>query len=486
MKIFLILIIIFNISFSQIRVPAEWETQDAVWLQWPLQFEHWMRSEIAETISTIQNYESVHLIVQNQNHLTQAQNQIQNQGGDPDDVTYHIQIHNNAWLRDNGPVYVESDDQLIIQNMEFDGWGGLVNNYEEDNEIPCQIAEWLSMDCENLDFIMERGNLEFNGSGTLISNWDCWEDRNPNLNQTELESLFMEYWGLSQIIWTYGHSQYDVTTGHIDGLARFINDSTVAVSQFSDFNDEDAWISDAAADVIENAGFDVIRVEMPGYINYYGFIIPALYLNYLMINGAIIGNKYNVSEWDIAAQNMLESLFPNHEVILLYTPEVNLSGGGIHCITNDQPNFNPQVSFNFEYIEGWNLIGLPLEISQNIIEIIYPDAIPGSAYSFDGNYYQVNSLDNGNGVWLRFENEGSDSLNGIELNSITVILNEGWNLITGPSMEAEIIDTQNIIIIGSLYGFNGNYFEVNFLIPGNGYWIRAVSDGEIMISEINP
>ena len=107
--------------FADRRIPAEWETQDAIWLQWPLQFEHWMRSEIAETISTIQEYESVHLIVQNQNHLTQAQNQIQNQGGDPDDVTYHIQIHNNAWLRDNGPVYAESDDQIIIQNMEFDG-----------------------------------------------------------------------------------------------------------------------------------------------------------------------------------------------------------------------------------------------------------------------------------------------------------------------------------------------------------------------------
>ena len=154
--------------FAERRIPAEWETQDGIWLQWPLQFEHWMRPEMAATISAIQNYESVHLIVQNQNHLYGAQNQIQDHGGNPGSVIYHIQAHNNAWLRDNGPVYLESDNQLIINNMQFDSWGGLVPNYEEDNAIPCMIAQWLDLSCESLDFIMERGNLEFNGEGTLI------------------------------------------------------------------------------------------------------------------------------------------------------------------------------------------------------------------------------------------------------------------------------------------------------------------------------
>ncbi|MDP6143948.1 MAG: agmatine deiminase family protein, partial [Candidatus Marinimicrobia bacterium] len=74
-----------------------------------------------------------------------------------------------------------------------------------------------------------------------------------------------------------------------------------------------------------------------GYIQYYGFIIPAIYINWIQVNGAIIGNLYNVPEWDSSAQNFLEELFPDYDVILLFTPEVNISGGGIHCITNDQP-----------------------------------------------------------------------------------------------------------------------------------------------------
>ena len=153
-----------------------------------------------------------------------------------------------------------------------------------------------------------------------------------------MDFYLKQIWGLDQIVWTYGHSEYDVTTGHIDGVARFVNDSTVVVEQFTDSTDVDAWIYDSAAVIIANAGFDVVRIDMPGYIDYYGWIIPALYLNYLMVNDRIIGNKFNVPAWDNAAQDVLESLFPDREVILLFTPEVCLSGGGIHCITNDQPS----------------------------------------------------------------------------------------------------------------------------------------------------
>ena len=320
-----------------IRIPAEWEAQEAVWLQWPLQFEHWMRPEMAATIASIQIYEDVHLIVQNEQDQSQAETQIQNHGGNLLNVSFHIQPHNNAWLRDNGPLYVEQDGSLIIHDMGFDSWGGLVEDYEEDDIIPSIMGQWLNLTVDTIDFIMERGNLEFNGTGTLLTNWDCWEARNPNLDRDVLDVYLKQIWGLNQIVWTYGHSEWDVTTGHIDGVARFVNDSTVVVEQFTDSTDVDAWIYDSAAVVIENAGFDVVRIDMPGYIDYYGWIIPALYLNYLMVNDGIIGNKFNVPAWDNAAQDVLESLFPDREVALLFTPEVCLSGGGIHCITNDQP-----------------------------------------------------------------------------------------------------------------------------------------------------
>lgn len=324
-------------SFAQRRVPAEWEYQEAIWLQWPNQFEHWMRPEMAEVISVIQDYEPVHVIVQNNNQLNQAQNQMLSQGGSLENVTFHIQVHENAWLRDNGPIWIEDSGQMIIQNMQFDGWGGLVNEFDDDNDIPCIMADWLEISCENLDFIMERGNLEFNGDGTLITNWDCWNDRNPTLNQEYLESILLEVFSLDQIVWTYGHSPYDVTAGHIDGVVRFVDENTVAVSRTLDQNDPDAWIGDSATVVLENAGFEVVFIDMPGYVNYYSWELPAIYVNWLVINGAVIGNAYGVESWDNTARDQIQALYPNHEVILIETFEVNLSGGGVHCITNDQP-----------------------------------------------------------------------------------------------------------------------------------------------------
>ena len=180
---FIFILLITAFCLAERRVPAEWEHQEAVWLQWPNQFEHWMRPEMAEVISAIQNYEPVHVIVQNNNQLNQAQNMIATLGGDPENVFYHIQPHESAWLRDNGPVWIEDDGQMIIQDLRFDGWGGLENDYDDDDLMPCNMADWLGFPCESYNIIMERGNLEFNGSGTLITNWDRWIDHNPPLNQ---------------------------------------------------------------------------------------------------------------------------------------------------------------------------------------------------------------------------------------------------------------------------------------------------------------
>ena len=73
---------------------------------------------------------------------------------------------------------------------------------------------------------------------------------------------------------------------------------------------------------------------MPGYISFYNENIPAVYMNY---NGALIGNAYGVEEWDNNAREQLGQIYPDREIILIETFEVQLLGGGIHCFTNDQP-----------------------------------------------------------------------------------------------------------------------------------------------------
>ena len=71
------------------------------------------------------------------------------------------------------------------------------------------------------------------------------------------------------------------------------------------------------------------------------------------------------------------------------------------------------------------------------------------------------------------------------MNEITISLNEGWNLISGLSEDVSIysaLDPDSIIVLGTLYGFNGGYVETDMLVPGKGYWIRANTSGNIMLT----
>jgi hypothetical protein len=131
------------------------------------------------------------------------------------------------------------------------------------------------------------------------------------------------------------------------------------------------------------------------------------------------------------------------------------------------------------------MVGLPLEVEDSSVSSVFPDAINGTLYSFDGSYTIAESLDNGTGYWLRFGSSGSSEITGEEITSLTLSLSEGWNLISGISFTigvANIIDASNIIIDGTLYGYNGSYVSSDNITPGAGYWLRANADGDITLS----
>ena len=138
-----------------------------------------------------------------------------------------------------------------------------------------------------------------------------------------------------------------------------------------------------------------------------------------------------------------------------------------------------------DYLSGWNMVGLPLGVDDSSVTTIFPEAINGTLYSYNGSYSQVDFLENGNGYWLRFTSSGSSEIIGTEITSITLSLQEGWNLISGISSTIgieNIIDPSNIIIDGTLYGYNGSYLSSDNLTPGAGYWLRTNADGEITLS----
>ena len=137
-----------------------------------------------------------------------------------------------------------------------------------------------------------------------------------------------------------------------------------------------------------------------------------------------------------------------------------------------------------EYTEGWNLVGLPLIVDDSNYQLQFPDAVEGTLYSFNGSYDPEETLLQGNGYWLRFNNAGTTTITGIPVTELSLSLSAGWNLISGistPMSIDEIIDPENIIISGTFYGFENGYVEVDELIPGEGYWVRANNSGNIIL-----
>ena len=127
-------------------------------------------------------------------------------------------------------------------------------------------------------------------------------------------------------------------------------------------------------------------------------------------------------------------------------------------------------------------MGAPFIIEDLHYLSLYPNAIHGTLYQFDGMYIEVNTLDYGEGYWLRFERDSVSYMEGTPFNEVSLSISEGWNLVTGPSYPSsidDVIDPNGIIVPGTLFGWQLAYVQESVLQSGNGYWLRAYEDGEV-------
>ena len=146
----------------------------------------------------------------------------------------------------------------------------------------------------------------------------------------------------------------------------------------------------------------------------------------------------------------------------------------------------PAQEIDVTYETGWNLVGLPLDVSNPNYISLFPDAIEETLYGYQPNgYVQGDSLFHGNGYWLRFSDENTTTISGSVLDDLQISLAEGWNLISGITTSIavnNILDPSELIIPGTVYGFDNGYLEAETIEPGYGYWLRSSGEGEITLS----
>jgi agmatine deiminase len=336
--------------------PAEWEPHAATWFSWPrpegISFPDKYQTvpeNLARIFRAIAPRERVCVNVPNGNYQRIAAEQLKEHGCPLTNIHfYHIKT-NESWCRDHGPAFVVKKNRgkksLAIVDWGFNAWGGKYPPYDDDDAVPTRIAEQLSLPVFYPGIVMEGGAVDFNGEGTILTTTDCLlnKNRNPKLNQTEIERYLKNYYGQKKICWLTGGIAGDDTDGHIDDLARFISPRKIVIGIETDPKDRNYRILRDVRKQLnflrdqEGRPFEIVEIPMPGHLQYDDQRLPATYVNFYFVNGALLVPTYRNRKNDRIALETLQAHLPRHKVIGIDCVELIWGLGAIHCLSQQQP-----------------------------------------------------------------------------------------------------------------------------------------------------
>jgi agmatine deiminase len=192
---------------------------------------------------------------------------------------------------------------------------------------------------------MEGGSVEFNGAGTVLTTTDCLlnKNRNPSLSKQQVEQYLKDYYGQKHVCWLTGGIEGDDTDGHIDDLARFISPTQIVFAVEQDPTDANYKTLrrvrrqlDALRDQ-DGRPFEIIEIPMPAAVEHDGQRLPATYVNFYFVNGALLVPTYRDRRNDRKAMQILQKHLPKRKVIGIDCVELIWGLGAIHCLTQQMP-----------------------------------------------------------------------------------------------------------------------------------------------------
>lgn len=362
--------------------PPEWGPHTGTWFSWPrpegISFPgkyHTIPENLARIMCEIQSREQVYINIPNENWEHIVRRQLKEHGCPTRNVFFHQIRTNESWCRDHGPAFVlkqrkGAKPQAAIVDWGFNAWGGKYPPYDDDDAVPTRIAEELKLPVvypggtgdppvsaarkehgrvahATTVVVMEGGAVDFNGAGTVLTTTDCLlnKNRNPHLPKQQIEQYLKDYYGQKNIAWLTGGIEGDDTDGHIDDLARFISPTQVVIAMEHDPKDANYKVLRSARKQLDKLRdqdgrpFEVIEIPMPRPVTHDGQRLPATYVNFYFINGALLVPTYRDKRNDRKALEILQSHLPKHKVIGVDCTELIWGLGAIHCLTQQQPRW---------------------------------------------------------------------------------------------------------------------------------------------------
>ncbi|SDL52420.1 agmatine deiminase family protein [Siphonobacter aquaeclarae] len=333
--------------------PPEWHPHRATWLTFPHNDHSWqddkldrMRPQYLQFIKAISEGELVCLNVNDIRLKARVLQWLSEAGVDLDRIRIVINPTNDAWCRDHGPAFLinPATGERMIVNWEYNAWGGKYPPYGDDDFLPVAIAQYLNLPHVSPGIVMEGGSVEFNGAGTVLTSKSCLlnPNRNPHLNQAQIERYLCDFYGMDQVLWVEGGIVGDDTDGHIDDTTRFVNEDTVVACVEEDPSDENHTILQTNLQMLKEMRLlngkqlNIIELPMPKPVYINDFRTPGSYANFLICNAGVIVPVFNNPN-DDRAIGILEQAFPGRKVIPLLADEIIWGQGSFHCLSQQEP-----------------------------------------------------------------------------------------------------------------------------------------------------
>jgi agmatine deiminase len=269
-------------------------------------------------------------------------------GVDMKQVQFFIHPTNDAWCRDHGPSFLlrnNVEQPKAIVDWNINAWGGKYPPYDLDDVIPTLIAKEMGLPLFYPNIIMEGGSVDFNGAGTVLTSKCCLlnPNRNPHLNQEQIEKYLCDYYGVNQVLWVSEGIVGDDTDGHIDDTIRFVNEDTVVTVVESNTQSENYALLQQnlkelkAMRLLNGKQLNIIELPMPADVIYEDQMLPASYANFYISNGHVVVPTYRCAQDDKAMQ-IIQTCFPTREVVGIDSTDIIWGLGSFHCLSQQEPS----------------------------------------------------------------------------------------------------------------------------------------------------
>ena len=369
------------------RMPAEWEPHAATWLAWPHYHGDWPGKfepipwVYAEIIRNLARHERVELIVNDAAAARQARRMLERAEAYSDNIRFHRWPTNRVWLRDSGCIFLKCGADTPVRQthpigsklrghpvalkFRFNAWAKY-SNWRLDEKIGSLMANVKSpiLAAKNAArighphpreihplsggkrIVLEGGSIDVNGAGTILTTEECLlskvQERNPHMMRMHYEKAFADYLGAPHTIWLGRGILGDDTHGHVDDLARFVSNDTVITMVETNSKDVNHAPLRANLRRLQSARdqdgrqLTVVELPMPQPVVFEGRRLPASYANFYIANGVVLAPVFNRPN-DRIALNTLTELFPNREIVPIYSGDFIWGLGAMHCMTQQQP-----------------------------------------------------------------------------------------------------------------------------------------------------